>query len=296
MQAKGDAEILKTTLAAKLLLEQQIEKLKNEAVPQEKSETLQKERDEANVEKETLKTALSKMGQDLAMERIRLEEVENEKDVASIEKDSLQNKIDAMGKESNAATQAAEEERDHAIQERNSLEHEIEELTTVIAEQTENINEKEQLISEKTKDLDSAKQLIEMIEMSSKANESAINELKSQLEEKSTKLDECMDANAKLLTDQIDQKVSMENQILELKGQAAVEHENNADSAWLKEEIEKLKSQNSEQAEYISDLESMEDFRSKYEELERSFSQTETENQSLKQQLSSLGTKTEEDS
>jgi len=84
-------------------------------------------------------------------------------------------------------------------------------LTTVIAEQTENINEKEQLISEKTKDLDSAKQLIEMIEMSSKANESAINELKSQLEEKSTKLDECMDANAKLLTDQIDQKVSMEN-------------------------------------------------------------------------------------
>ena len=35
------------------------------------------------------------MGQDLAMERIRLEEIENQKDVASIEKDSLQKKLDA---------------------------------------------------------------------------------------------------------------------------------------------------------------------------------------------------------
>ena len=94
MQAKGDSETLKTTLAAKADLEQQMEKMKGEVVASDS--TLKAERDEAIAAKTTLETALSKMGQDLAMERIRLEEIENERDMATIEKETLQRKMDAL--------------------------------------------------------------------------------------------------------------------------------------------------------------------------------------------------------
>jgi len=94
-----------------------------------------------------------------------------------------------------------------------------------------------------------------------------------------------MDSPAKFLTDLNDQKQPFDIPRLrleELDTISTVSTVADTENAFLKEQIEKLKTQNAEQYEYIASLESMEDFVDKFVELKNFFADKETEGQTLK--------------
>ena len=282
-QAKGDAETLKTTLEANAEFERKLERTVKEVYTSE--QTIQKELDEALATKTTLEIALAKIELDLSMERLSLEEVGNERDAVTIEKESLQMKIDAMVEDSTSSTQAAIVERDSAMQEKTRLEAECTKLNTEISEQNEKIQAKDQELQQAIRKVEEANKLIEILQQAVVANKSAIDSLTDQLAEKRVKLDESMDSPAKFLTDLNDQKQPFDIPRLrleELDTISTVSTVADTENAFLKEQIEKLKTQNAEQYEYIASLESMEDFVDKFVELKNFFADKETEGQTLK--------------